>query len=549
MPSITSFYYAIFKKLQAVAGGGSEHVVPPTPAELSGGFSLASTTDPNGIKGTLSAAADIFAMIGYGDIAQGMSPITPNDFDPTHSPLFMMLSESRKAMPQDLVNVNGKNWPTMPPPWILPYAIWDEFNPPPANNPNGVVAKLGEWIKAGQIDDAPKMAPIEYNALQAASANLKAFNNIPSFGQPILFVASKANDDGRRHNDGASPTVPMNHIPDNFWDTAQIFLTDTSGTTLPLASLGTLKAGAEYYVAAIIGNAGNFGAGRGFFFADDTKKIRVSGHGLAFNTHMSHDVLLPPLSNLDPTLATGVYEEYYLPPERYAVVGFRFNVDAVFAGLAAKITADPNFDLGGAPDAVTWLKGSHACVKVLIESGEATKIFPANNDPNAKLTIDSIPQIDRHIGQKNLIPFDMTEMAAKKIWWKNFVVDQVGQGLNELVLEHDLPPDGFRFYIALPTAVYRRYVAELGHKGFEAVRETSSRPFPDSVILRQTVRGAELRIAEHARQRFLGLAIGIEAEPAGLRTVRGDVRMVHRTVDRRIAGGFTARLTRSLRAR
>ena len=39
MASITSFYYAIFKKLQAVAGGtASEHLEPATPDEQSGGF-------------------------------------------------------------------------------------------------------------------------------------------------------------------------------------------------------------------------------------------------------------------------------------------------------------------------------------------------------------------------------------------------------------------------------------------------------------------------------------------------------------------------------
>ena len=251
--------------------------------------------------------------------------------------------------------------------------------------------------------------------------NLKAFNSIPgSGGQPILFVASKPGDDGRRAGDGASPVVAIDHIPPNFWDTAQIFLTDTGGTTLPLNALGTLKAGAEYYVAAIIGNAGNFGAGRNFFAADESKKIKVSGHGLAFNTHMSPDVLLPPLSNLNPALTTGVYEQYFLPKEHYDVVGFRFNVDQVFAGLAAKISADPNFNLGGAPDAKTWLKGSHACVKIMIESGEASKIFPPNGDVNYKTSSNSDPRHDRHIAQKNLVAFDMSVMA-KKIWWKNFV--------------------------------------------------------------------------------------------------------------------------------
>jgi hypothetical protein len=545
MPSITSFYYAIFKKLQITAGGsGSEHLEPPTPDELSGGFSLKSTTDPNGIKGTLSSAASIFAPLGYGDIAPGMSPLAANDTDPTHSPLFMMLSESLKPSPQDLVNVNGKNWPCMPPPWILPTDNWTEFNPLPAGNPNGVVAKLGAWISAGQIDDAPKNAPYEFGALKAASQTLKAFNNIPPNGQSVLFVCSKPSDDGRRAGDTATPAVPVDHVPPNFWDTAWIDLTDTTGKTLPLASLGTLAAGAEYYVAAVVGNAGAFGAGREFLFGDPKRIIKVTGHGLAFNTHMSPDVVLPPLSNLNETLTGGFYEEYSLPKQRYGVVGFRFNVDQVFAGLAAKISADPNFNLGGAPDAKTWLKGSHACVKIMIESGEATKVFPVNGDVNYKTTLDSDPRHDRHIAQKNLVAFDMNEMAAKKIWWKNFIVSQAGKGLNELVLEHDLPAEAFRFYVAMPTAVYQHYVAKQGHKGFDQVREIASRPFPDCVILRQSVHGAELRIAEHARERYLGLSIGIEVEATRARTVHtGDVRMVHRTIDRRIAGGFTVRLT------
>ena len=184
----------------------------------------------------------------------------------------------------------------------------------------------------------------------------------------------------------------------------------------------------------------------------------------------------------------------------------------------------------------------------MIESGEASKIFPPNGNVNYKTTLNSDPRHDRRIAQKNLVAFDMTEMAAKKIWWKNFIVSQVGQGLNELVLEHELPAEAFRFYVAMPTAVYQHYVAKQGHKGFDPVREIASKPFPDCVILRQSVHGAELRIAEHARERYLGLSIGIEVEATRARAVHtGDIRMVHRTVDRQIAGGFTVRLTERAR--
>src|SRR5262245_29413090 len=205
MASITSFYYAIFKKLQAVAGGSySEHLEPTTPAELSGGFSLKSTTDPNGIKGVLSPAA-VNYHVQYPSLTPGWSPLVPGETDPFKNPLYVMLFTAlTDPTGPDTVTVNGQEWPVMPPPWILPLDTFTEFNTGPVK----LVEQLGGWIAAGQIDDAPKNAPLEFNALTAASAQLKALNYI-KFGLPIVFVCSMPNDAGPPASDGAMPAAAL----------------------------------------------------------------------------------------------------------------------------------------------------------------------------------------------------------------------------------------------------------------------------------------------------------------------------------------------------
>jgi hypothetical protein len=101
--------------------------------------------------------------------------------------------------------------------------------------------------------------------------------------------------------------------------------------------------------------------------------------------------------------------------------------------------------------------------------------------------------------------------------------------------------------------IYDRYVAPTGHRGFELVREGIPKPFPDAVILRQTTPGAALVVADHdpgatrgrhGPDRFFGMAIGVESDPARLRDLRlGEV--VHTAHDRAgaddIVGEFSLR--------
>jgi hypothetical protein len=312
----------------------------------------------------------------------------------------------------------------------------------------------------------------------------------------------------------------------------------------------SLEPGEEYYVAALVGNAGNWGAGR--LFQGVPPHMFVQADAFAFNTFMSPNVHLPSLSNLDPQSINQQYEQYFLAKASYDVAGFRFNVDKVFAGLKAAMTAAgfTPAQLGGL-SIEDWLRASHPCVKVTIPAGENANSFgPAGNVP---LSLASDPRQDRRIAQRNLAPFDMTVMAAKKIDWKNVIVAQAGGGLNGLVLQHGLPLDAFKLYLAIPTETYKRYIDPKTSKGgamrgFETMhvggRETlANRPFPEAVILRQTGAAAEIRIAEHERERFLGLSLGIEGDPALLREVRGgsDLTMVHTDHDGGIVGGFTLR--------
>jgi hypothetical protein len=73
------------------------------------------------------------------------------------------------------------------------------------------------------------------------------------------------------------------------------------------------------------------------------------------------------------------------------------------------------------------------------------------------------------------------------------------------------------------------------------VTDTPSRPFPEAVILRRT--GPVLiRIADHGheRERFFGMSLGIEGDPAQLRRARDStVSVVHAAQEGGGVGGFT----------
>jgi hypothetical protein len=302
-------------------------------------------------------------------------------------------------------------------------------------------------------------------------------------------------------------------------------------------------------VAAIIGNAGNWGAGR--CFGAVPAHMFVQADALPFNSFMGPNVHLPSLSNLDPQSINQQYEQYFLAKQTYDVAGFRFNVDKVFAGLKqAMVQAGftPAMLMGMSID--DWLRNSHACVKVTIPVGENANSFtPEGNVP---LTLASNPRKDRHIAQRNLAPFDMTLMAIKKPMWTKFIVAQAGAGVNALRLEHGLPLDAVRVYLAIPRPAYERYIDPKKSKGgavrgLEAIhdggREAVDRPFPDAVILRQTQAAAEIHVADHARERFFGMALGIAGDPARLRDLRAsDVSMLHAEHDGGIVGGFTLKM-------
>ena len=182
--------------------------------------------------------------------------------------------------------------------------------------------------------------------------------------------------------------------------------------------------------------------------------------------------------------------------------------------------------------------------------GEGDNTFKP--DGNVPLTIDSNPRKDRHIAQRNLAKFDITMSGSKQIKWQNFIIAQAGAGPNNLVLQHGLPMDTFRFYVAVPKGTYARYIAKGGKvSGFEVVedkaRDAPTKPFPEAVILRQTrnvkTGDTQIQVAAHDKELFLGLSLGIEWDPSTRPPMRlGDVAVIHTMRDGAIAGGFTVQL-------
>jgi hypothetical protein len=499
------------------------------PAQLLGGFSLIDPDDPHGlVTGTLSSAAN------SAGLTPGSSPLAPvGDNTPADSPLYQMLAQSigPDGTVPITVNVAGQNWPVMPPPEQIqpPPALgtqtnqlWLQFN---AGNPPPVINAFGQWLMAGRPDDSPKGA-ISQPTLAATPP--KPF---PGAKTALLFVASFPGDEGRRFGDGEPQGVPLSHVPSDFWAQSLIFLCNAQGQVVMPAKL---QAGEEYAVAAVIGNSGQGFAGR---LLSAPYTLTVLADAQCFGTFVSPGVSLPSLGNLDPADANATYEQFVMLPQSWDVAGFRFNVSSVFSQLAAKL--DPA-KLGGKP-AAQWLQEGHPCVKVRMFGGELANFFPPS-DPDPP-NLGTNPQLNRHISQRNLAPFDSALMAIKKPFWTDFIVSQAGQGPNGLTIEpRNWPLDQVRFWFALPPGPYERYVAKGGHRGFELVREGVPKPFPDCVMLRQTTPGARLVIEDHAREGYFGMALGIEGDPARLTHTRlGDVAVAHTAHDGGVVGGFSLR--------
>ena len=505
-PPITSFYHAIYKRLWAVARSVNAHM---DDGSEDGGFTLLSTNDPAGIFGT-TLNNPPYPMQSPLNAADGGQAI--ND------PLYAVLLKSFDPNPPVTIPVAGKNWTVMPPASSGPNPTWNGYN---AAAPK-LIDKVKEWIEQnGKYNDTPNGSHLEFADWSGGPSppNPQAKN------KQILLVCSTVGDNGVR---------PGSINQNNYWNSSQIFVCDSkTGHNL---GLPVFKPTEVRTINAIIGNAGTLNAGK----LSNLAAINVKCNAYVFNAGFSPGFALPELSALDAPSAGPDYEQPGLTPSSYAVVGFRFDVDQVFQGLhdAMKLAfPNPQPQLG-VPTVDAWLKANkaHACVKVFIKANELPNMPPGDYPGEMVL-----PTNDRHVAQRNLAAFDMTEMAMKKIKWQYFIMNQAGAGANGLAIQQAWPKESARFFFALPPQMWARYGAKAVHRGFEVVRDAEPKPFPDAVILRQIAPGARLDLLDHAKERFFGMALGVEGDPARLKSVRGDLSVVHTGPDGHVGGGFTLR--------
>ena len=386
----------------------------------------------------------------------------------------------------------------------------------------------------------PKSAP--FNTATLSGLALPKFPLKNSDNSPILFVCSRQGDDGRRAGDGALPNPPAVPIPAHFWNSSQIFLTYPPGvagqTPGTLAQPVHLLPGGHYYVTAVIGNSSPQYCGR--MNINGGPAIQVVADALAFNTFMGPNVPLYSLGELDAASTEAKFEQFYMRLWSYETVGFRFDVDDVFKRLVAAVQANVPANMLGGDTPDQWVRDSHPCVKVRIISGEK----PNNYTPwGAVPTIDSSPRKDRHIAQRNLAQFDMTQMAIKPPMWKNFIVAQAGAGVNGLSLQHALPIDAFKRLPRDPARGVRALHRSQDQQGRRGARlrggpRGGQQAVPgDTVFLRQTNPAAEIHVADHAREKFFGMALGLEGDPARLKGVRvPEIAMAHAAADQKRGG-------------
>ena len=562
MAAKTSFYFAIFKKIQLIAGvslSGYPHC-RLMPENL--GFNLTSP-DGNGFFHALDPveiAAEFGPLLPLVSDATPANPVypvlppgAPNSNVPEANPLYAMLKASIKPnggmvesyWDELTVPVQGsaKLWPVMPQCYDANdptefVKMWLEFNKPPAVT---LLTALHDWIVDGKPNDSPFQALGFGKPSHVSNAN------------PVLFVCSRTDDNGVR------PTMGLEH----YWSTSRIFLVNASGPSIgKKAYPAKLAPGAVYNLVAQIGNSGTM-AGRCPGYLSNVK-VRVYADAFAFNTTMSTSgVPLPALSNLDPASSTAEYEHHYAPTDAYDLAGFRFDVDKVFSGLVAGVdaaVANGDLDLGGEASATDWVQHSHPCVKVRIGIGGDAK--------NKLPPTDALPTDNPRIAQSNLVMFEESFAAQPPqppAPWYNFIAEQPlafftnkkGPSVIRLTLENALPPDAFTLLVAIPTRTFRRYFAGgKGIAGLEPVPErelgkllrgATLKPFPNAEILRATGSPASLELTVQARLRALGFSLGIVYDPKkrGVRAL-GSVSVVHEALRPRarkatVVGGFTVR--------
>lgn len=448
--------------------------------------------------------------------------------NPADSPLWAILNAKAIGGPPPIFS--GTTWPLMP---VGTPAAWTDFQvsaPAPK-----LVDVFGTWIGANKPNDVP-------NAVIATMP--------PPIGSGLdsgvsLFVCSMPGDDG----------VRPGSVPPNYWATSLIFLVDPANgnTVVPIE----LSATSEYYLAAVIGNRGN--AAGGHYMSPPAVAIEAAAWVMVWNSGASPAVQLPALSNLDVNSTNGVYGVYFLKSGRYDVVGFRLNVQTVFDGLEAAITAS-GMNLGGLTPA-DWIhaQGAHLCAKVLVRRVDES--WP---------TLGDTPLTERRLAQKNLAPFaiDLALVSPDpNIIWKNFVVGDVIQlkeagkfddrlGVHTLTVKTKLPPGSNQLYLAIPKRSFARWFQKNPNARFKVVSEESLRgvklPFPDLVVLAIPVKQGSFQVPALGDE-FLAMSLGIEYSTKRLKEgPLGEITVTQQTatlkIDRRkklyeiehvTVGGFT----------
>jgi hypothetical protein len=473
--AIPSFYFTLFKKFQVLGHvpAGTNHGVGV------GGFNL---NNPAAVFGT----SDTGSLLA--------SSNTPAD-----SPLWAVLNSRAMGNPGfSPVFVGGGSWPAMP---AFDTPAWLEFQ---VNAPAPkLVPVFGDWITAGKINDIPNDAIAE---------------KPPAIVRPRgggLFVCNLPGDNG---------TQP---VPANYWATSLIFLLDPS--TGAIANPPQFAASAEYYLTAIVGNAGTPHAGR--FMPGGGPKIECEAWVMVWNTGFSPAVKLPSLGNLDIASKQRVFEVYFLKAGAYDLVGFRLPVQTVFDGLVQAIEeAEP--DLGGLT-ATEWIhqKNAHLCAKVMIrKEGDS---WPAAGDT---------PLDDRRIAQKNVAPFAIdlnVDQPDPNIEWTHFIVGDARRfkGADRRVGTHLLSLEDLArhlelgLYLALPRRAFDKCVDQKRLRGFEKVDWHGKAPFPEHVVLKCVSPKNSIPIAALGDRQMIGAALGIEYRVSRLeRGQSGKVSVVQRTI-------------------
>lgn len=523
-----SYYFTLFKKFQ-VLNHVPEQSVHGNPAGATGGFQL---NVPNCVFGGSNSFPALLAAT------------------PGTSPLWQLLNAA--ASGQAAVTIGAYSGPSMPAGASPTYpASWAAFQ---VNAPVKIITVFGNWITAGKVNDIPSGV---VNPATGAISNVPATVVGPLDAGVSLFVCSDPNDNG----------VRPGTVPSNYWATSLIYLVDpaTGNTVTP----ATLNSGDEWFLVGVVGNRGSADAGE-YLSSAANPGVETAAVVMVWNTVDSPGVELPALSNLDVTDTNPIYESYIMRSATYDVVGFRLNVQNVFNGIVAALTAavsNNEINLGGlTPTQWVLQSPAHLCAKILIRPQGG--VFP---------NVGDTPLTNNTLAQKNLAPFNLsinvTDPSPTNIVWKTFVTGTPfflrlpGAGLSRLRFTLRVPQDAVRIQLAIPTETFERLfrAAPDRLKGFRELTSDellvnkhgrNARPFPEAVVLEHLGGEDVIEFPALPEKHYLGMAVGIEYYQHKLKPGPvGEIDLVHYAevprvneatrcfdFEERVVGGFTLQL-------